>query len=61
MNKKLGKADFVSLVEDYLDDNNLIASFIDYAIYKRGLGMEQLPFDDDYLQQNVRIDDNYNC
>lgn len=38
-----------------------MASFIDYAIYKRGLGMEQLPFDDDYLQQNVRIDDNYNC
>lgn len=60
MSKKLGKADFVSLVEDYLDDNNLMASFIDYAIYKHGLDLEQLPFDNDYLQQNSRIDDNYN-
>lgn len=43
MSKKLGKADFVSLVEDYLDDNNLMASFLDYTIYKRGLDLEQLP------------------
>lgn len=57
---KLSKVDFVNLVENYLEDNNLTADFIDYAIYVCGFDIEQLPFDNDYLQQNTRIDDNYN-
>lgn len=44
MQHKLGKEDFVELVEEFLMDNDLMNEFIDYVKYVKNIEPDQIPF-----------------